>query len=216
MSVYDEILEKKKQDRIKYRLEQEERDNEDLKRKNDVYATKFYSMQKQIDNKDKEIERLNNIINELEKSLKELIRYSLECYEKYEVNWEERKCVSNTWLTGRDNYLSILNYLQRLKGNDKEYFYTTSKEVEEDLQELKGSDKKSISKEDFNKVWKDSTREAILNQYYYDYMELRKVYSIIKEVRELTEMLYKNEANIFYKGTYKKQLEILDKVEENK
>lgn len=163
-----------------------------------------------------EIERLNNIINELEKSLKELIRYSLECYEKYEVNWEERKCVSNTWLTGRDNYLSILNYLQRLKGNDKEYFYTTSKEVEEDLQELKGSDKKSISKEDFNKVWKDSTREAILNQYYYDYMELRKVYSIIKEVRELTEMLYKNEANIFYKGTYKKQLEILDKVEENK
>ena len=88
-----------------------------------------------------EIERLNNIINELEKSLKELIRYSLECYEKYEVNWEERKCVSNTWLTGRDSYLSILNYLQRLKGNDKEYFYTTSKEVEEDLQKLKGSDK---------------------------------------------------------------------------
>lgn len=62
MSVYDEILEKKKQDRIKYRLEQEERDNEDLKRKNDVYATKFYSMQKQIDNKDKEIERLNREI----------------------------------------------------------------------------------------------------------------------------------------------------------
>ena len=42
----------------------------------------------------------------------------------------------------------------------------------------------TISKEDFNKVWKDSTREAILNQYYYDYMELQKVYSIIKEVRE--------------------------------
>lgn len=42
--------------------------------------------------------------------------------------------------------------------------------------------------------------------------EIRRLLSIIKEVRELTEMLYKNEANIFYKGTYKKQLEILDKV----
>ena len=41
-----------------------------------------------------------------------------------------------------------------------------------------------ISKEDFNKVWKNSTRKAILNQYYYDDIELRKVYSIIKEVRE--------------------------------
>lgn len=47
------------------------------KDKNDsVYAIKFYSMQKQIDEKDKEIERLNNIINELEeyhiKSMKNL------------------------------------------------------------------------------------------------------------------------------------------------
>ena len=42
------------------------------KDKNDsVYAIKFYSMQKQIDEKDKEIERLNNIINEIEKYLKE-------------------------------------------------------------------------------------------------------------------------------------------------
>lgn len=42
------------------------------KDKNDsVYAIKFYSMQKQIDEKDKEIERLNNIINELENYFKE-------------------------------------------------------------------------------------------------------------------------------------------------
>lgn len=46
------------------------------KDKNDsVYTIKFYSMQKQIDEKDKEIERLNNIINELENDLK---RYDLE------------------------------------------------------------------------------------------------------------------------------------------
>lgn len=44
------------------------------KDKNDsVYAIKFYSMQKQIDEKDKEIERLNNIINECsDEILKEL------------------------------------------------------------------------------------------------------------------------------------------------
>lgn len=114
----------------------------EIERLKELSKTDYEASQEILFEKNEEIERLNNIINELEKSLKELIRYSLECYEKYEVNWEERKCVSNTWLTGRDNYLSILNYLQRLKGNDKGYFYTTSKEVEEDLQELKGSDKK--------------------------------------------------------------------------
>ena len=46
--------------------------------------------------------------------------------------------------------------------------------------------------------------------------ENKQLHSIIKEARELTEMLYKNEANIFYKGTYKKQLEILDKVGSDK
>ena len=50
-----------------------------------------------------------------------------------------------------------------------------------------------ISKEDFNKVWKDSTREAILNQYYYDYMELQKVYSIIKEAIEYIKEAIEND-----------------------
>lgn len=31
-----------------------------------------------------------------------------------------------------------------------------------------------MTKEDFYKVWKDSSREDILNQYYYDYKCLRK------------------------------------------
>lgn len=36
-----------------------------------VIAVKLYSLEKQIEDKDKEIERLNNIINELEKWLKD-------------------------------------------------------------------------------------------------------------------------------------------------
>lgn len=80
----------------------------------------------------------------------------------------------------------------------------------------------TISKEDFNKVWKDSTREAILNQYYYDYMELQKVYSIIKEVREQInkdreKKNYEKDGlmkQAFYCNKTDKLLEILDK--ENK
>ena len=32
-----------------------------------------------------------------------------------------------------------------------------------------------ISKEDFNKVWKDSSRESILNQFYYEHNDLREL-----------------------------------------
>lgn len=57
-----------------------------------------------------------------------------------------------------------------------------------------------ISKEDFNKVWKDSTKEGILNQYYYDYIDLIKVYSIIKEAREMLEYKVEFHKNLdFYK-----------------
>ena len=66
----------------------------------------------------KEIERLNNIINELEKTLKKLIKENEEGYEKYPANWEEKTGVSNTWLTCRDSYLCILNKLKELKEND--------------------------------------------------------------------------------------------------
>lgn len=68
-----------------------------------VYATKFYSMQKQIDEKDKEIERLNNIINELEKDIKNLYTYGIK------NNAEQR-----------DYLLNRLEELQKLKGSDKE------------------------------------------------------------------------------------------------
>ena len=32
-----------------------------------------------------------------------------------------------------------------------------------------------MTKEEFNNLWKDSTKEQILNQYYYDYEEIRKI-----------------------------------------
>ena len=67
-----------------------------------------------------EIERLNNIINSLEETLNKLIKEQLEEYHKREENWEERRNVSNTWLTSRDCYYSILKYLKKLKGVDKE------------------------------------------------------------------------------------------------
>jgi hypothetical protein len=76
-----------------------------------------------------------------------------------------------------------------------------------------------VSKEDFNKVWKDSTREAILNQFYYDYIELRKVYSIIKEAREYinsNEFIGRIRLSSDNKQAINKLLEILDKVGENK
>ena len=39
-----------------------------------------------------------------------------------------------------------------------------------------------ITKEQFYEVWKDSSRESILNQFYYEHIELRKM---------LEENLYK-------------------------
>ncbi len=68
----------------------------------------------------KEIERLNNIIEKTESMLKRLMEEQEYCYKKYPENWEERIGVSNTWLTSRDCYWSALNYLIKLKGNDKE------------------------------------------------------------------------------------------------
>jgi hypothetical protein len=73
-----------------------------------------------------------------------------------------------------------------------------------------------VNEEDFNKLWKDSTREQILNQYYYDYIELRKVYSIIKEAREYNEHLIRDAKYHLNEGHLKKMKKILDKVEENK
>lgn len=41
-----------------------------------------------------------------------------------------------------------------------------------------------MTKEEFNKLWKDSTKEEILNQYYYDYKELQRTNNIINELEK--------------------------------
>ena len=64
------------------------------------------------------------------------------------------------------------------------------------------------TKEDFNKVWKDSPREDILNQFYYDHIEMEKSKNIINEFEKWLEESAKCEPYI-YNG-------ILDKLKEFK
>lgn len=40
------------------------------------------------------------------------------------------------------------------------------------------------SKEQFNWVWKDTSREGILNQFYYDHLEMEKYKNIINELEK--------------------------------
>ena len=68
-----------------------------------------------------------------------------------------------------------------------------------------------MTKEEFNKLWEDSTKEQILNQYYYDYEEMIKSHNIIKEARELLENDYFEDGSF---TNYDKVFELLDK--ENK
>lgn len=42
-----------------------------------------------------------------------------------------------------------------------------------------------MSKEEFNKVWKNTSRENILNQYYYDYTYLQKLKEAINKIIEI-------------------------------
>lgn len=48
-----------------------------------------------------------------------------------------------------------------------------------------------VSKEDFMKVWKDSSRKNILNQFYYDYKTLREQYDNWNELKEWLIQLQK-------------------------
>ena len=68
---------------------------------------------KDIVAKNKEIERLNNIINELEKWLGESIEKHTEDY----LDWKYDK---NVYLAGSKKLQNVLDKLQELKGSDKE------------------------------------------------------------------------------------------------
>lgn len=54
-------------------------------------------------------------------------------------------------------------------------------------------DKKTISKADFNKVWKDSTKEDILNQFYYEHNDLRE---LLKENGNKEEVIKRQQETI--------------------
>lgn len=53
-----------------------------------------------------------------------------------------------------------------------------------------------ISKEDFNKVWKDSSRDSILNQFYYEHCDLRKFFNqqeeFIKYLQDESKEVYRD------------------------
>ena len=66
-----------------------------------------------IDSLDKEIERLNNIINELEKWLGESIEKHTEDY----LDWKYDRKV---YLAGSEKLQNVFDKLQELKGSDKE------------------------------------------------------------------------------------------------
>lgn len=86
-----------------------------------VIAVKLYSLEKQIEEKDKEIERLNNITNKFEKWLKDEANF-----------WKQQqeKAIKNGWLEfgGKYNttiiYENAINKLKELKealnGGDEE------------------------------------------------------------------------------------------------
>lgn len=66
------------------------------------------------------------------------------------------------------------------------------------------------TKEDFNKVWKDSSREDILNQFYYDHMEMERFKNIINELEKLIEQYSQNDYYYKYNGKYLKSEIIKD------
>lgn len=57
------------------------------------------------------------------------------------------------------------------------------------------------SKEQFNWVWKDTSREGILNQFYYDHLEMEKYKNIVNELEEFFIYEFNNEVRPL--GSYK-------------
>ena len=95
-----EQREKHYDERIKYAITQFENNNIPYKK---------------IHEKDlKEIERLNNIINELEKEIDRLLE------RQYESERFAKEQGFDTYLPAKENLLYVKNKLQELKGSDKE------------------------------------------------------------------------------------------------
>ena len=71
------------------------------------------ALENKIEEKDKEIERLNNIINELEKWLEESIEKHTDDY----IDWKYDR---NVYLAGSKKLQNVFDKLQELKEGDKE------------------------------------------------------------------------------------------------
>lgn len=73
------------------------------------------------------------------------------------------------------------------------------------------------TKEDFNKVWKDSTREDILNQFYYDHVALvgaNDDWQLLKDYVELQRDEYSSEDKEYWH--INKILEYMKEIEEGR
>lgn len=78
-----------------------------------------------------------------------------------------------------------------------------------------------MTKEEFNKVWKDTSREGILNQFYYDYRYMQKlkedINKVLEDIKEYKEMGYsKYDENEIEIELIDKILETLDGGENNR
>lgn len=75
-----------------------------------------------------------------------------------------------------------------------------------------------MSKEEFNKLWKDSTKEQILNQYYYDYEKMVKSHNIIKELEKWLKDYIKlfDKPDMLEEQTLEDLKEVLGKLQELK
>lgn len=70
-----------------------------------------------------------------------------------------------------------------------------------------------VTKEEFNKVWKDSTKKDILNQFYYEHIAIRKAIEYIENNSLYTEDYdYDEEENLRWLGAhdYKESEDLLN------
>ena len=82
----------------------------DISNCSDEIIVYINDLQKYIGEKDKEIERLNNIINELEEWLEESIEKHTDDY----LDWKYDK---NVYLAGSEKLQNVFDKLQELKGD---------------------------------------------------------------------------------------------------
>ena len=103
------IRELKEQEKYKNMLKRKNKEKNIYKTQNETLRIKYEGIKKLLDKKDKEIERLNNIINELEKHCETMLSI-------FEQMTDEQR---QEQLDKYKIYDGFLRRLQELKGSDK-------------------------------------------------------------------------------------------------